>query len=168
MRLLEEIQFPDSLGLLYSAFTYFCGFRVNGGEGKLMGLASYEGVVERHRHLALLADGGDAVDLAALLVLVAGGLAALDLGVELVAHPFALFARVVEEPRDGGEGFDAIVVGDGVGHVAGAGADPHDGELVAVDGVVAGEERQRGAQASTLRADARIGAGSPPDSPKWR
>ena len=37
----HEIEFPDSLGLLYSAFTYFCGFRVNGGEGKLMGLAPF-------------------------------------------------------------------------------------------------------------------------------
>ena len=35
----HQLEFPDSLGLLYSAFTYFCGFRVNGGEGKLMGLA---------------------------------------------------------------------------------------------------------------------------------
>ena len=37
----HQLEFPDSLGLLYSAFTYFCGFRVNGGEGKLMGLAPY-------------------------------------------------------------------------------------------------------------------------------
>ena len=37
----EEIHFPHSLGLLYSAFTYFCGFRVNSGEYKLMGLAPY-------------------------------------------------------------------------------------------------------------------------------
>ncbi|MBU2881389.1 carbamoyltransferase [Psychrosphaera sp. B3R10] len=36
-----EIQFPHSLGLLYSAFTYYCGFRVNSGEYKLMGLAPY-------------------------------------------------------------------------------------------------------------------------------
>ncbi|MBE2212509.1 MAG: hypothetical protein IAE82_01455 [Opitutaceae bacterium] len=38
---LREIEFPHSLGLLYSAFTYFCGFRVNSGEYKLMGLAPY-------------------------------------------------------------------------------------------------------------------------------
>jgi carbamoyltransferase len=38
---LWEIDFPHSLGLLYSAFTYFCGFRVNSGEYKLMGLAPY-------------------------------------------------------------------------------------------------------------------------------
>lgn len=37
----SEIKFPDSLGLLYSAFTYFCGFKVNSGEYKLMGLAPY-------------------------------------------------------------------------------------------------------------------------------
>jgi carbamoyltransferase len=39
--LLKELHFPDSLGLLYSAFTYFAGFRVNSGEYKLMGLAPY-------------------------------------------------------------------------------------------------------------------------------
>jgi carbamoyltransferase len=37
----REIRFPHSLGLLYSAFTYFCGFKVNSGEYKLMGLAPY-------------------------------------------------------------------------------------------------------------------------------
>ncbi len=41
IRLLEEIRFPHSLGLLYSAFTYYTGFRVNSGEYKLMGLAPY-------------------------------------------------------------------------------------------------------------------------------
>jgi carbamoyltransferase len=38
---LKSIRFPHSLGLLYSAFTDFCGFRVNSGEYKLMGLAPY-------------------------------------------------------------------------------------------------------------------------------
>jgi len=38
---LKEIQFPHSVGLLYSAFTYFTGFKVNSGEYKLMGLAPY-------------------------------------------------------------------------------------------------------------------------------
>ena len=38
---LWEISFPHSLGLLYSAFTYYCGFKVNSGEYKLMGLAPY-------------------------------------------------------------------------------------------------------------------------------
>jgi carbamoyltransferase len=41
IRLQSEIHFPHSLGLLYSAFTYYCGFRVNSGEYKLMGLAPY-------------------------------------------------------------------------------------------------------------------------------
>lgn len=41
MELLREIRFPHSLGLLYSALTYYCGFRVNSGEYKLMGLAPY-------------------------------------------------------------------------------------------------------------------------------
>lgn len=37
----RELRFPDSIGLLYSAFTAYCGFRVNSGEGELMGLAPY-------------------------------------------------------------------------------------------------------------------------------
>jgi carbamoyltransferase len=41
IRILKEIHFPHSLGLLYSAFTYFTGFKVNSGEYKLMGLAPY-------------------------------------------------------------------------------------------------------------------------------
>jgi carbamoyltransferase len=41
LELMEELRFPHSLGLLYSAFTYFTGFRVNSGEYKLMGLAPY-------------------------------------------------------------------------------------------------------------------------------
>jgi carbamoyltransferase len=41
LELLLEIDFPHSLGLLYSAFTYFTGFKVNSGEYKLMGLAPY-------------------------------------------------------------------------------------------------------------------------------
>jgi len=39
--ILRELDFPHSLGLLYSAFTYYCGFKVNSGEYKLMGLAPY-------------------------------------------------------------------------------------------------------------------------------
>ncbi|MFZ0051126.1 MAG: carbamoyltransferase N-terminal domain-containing protein, partial [Desulfobaccales bacterium] len=39
--ILRELHFPHSLGLLYSAFTYYCGFKVNSGEYKLMGLAPY-------------------------------------------------------------------------------------------------------------------------------
>ena len=41
IKILKELRFPHSLGLLYSAFTYYCGFRINSGEYKLMGLAPY-------------------------------------------------------------------------------------------------------------------------------
>ncbi len=59
--LLRTMAFPHSLGLLYSAFTYFCGFRVNSGEYKLMGLAPYgtpryAGII-RDRLLDLRDDG---------------------------------------------------------------------------------------------------------------
>ncbi len=40
-KILKEIHFPHSLGMLYSAFTYYTGFKVNSGEYKLMGLAPY-------------------------------------------------------------------------------------------------------------------------------
>src|SRR2546427_635722 len=41
IELTQQLKFPHSLGLLYSAFTYYCGFKVNSGEYKLMGLAPY-------------------------------------------------------------------------------------------------------------------------------
>jgi carbamoyltransferase len=41
IELLQELRFPHSLGMLYSAFTDYCGFRINSGEYKLMGLAPY-------------------------------------------------------------------------------------------------------------------------------
>ena len=41
IKMLKELRFPHSLGLLYSAFTDYCGFRINSGEYKLMGLAPY-------------------------------------------------------------------------------------------------------------------------------
>ena len=41
IKILKEIHFPHSIGLLYSAFTYYLGFRVNSGEYKVMGLAPY-------------------------------------------------------------------------------------------------------------------------------
>lgn len=41
IKILQEINYPHSIGLLYSAFTYFCGFKVNFGDYKLMGLAPY-------------------------------------------------------------------------------------------------------------------------------
>jgi carbamoyltransferase len=63
----EEMRFPHSLGLLYTAFTWFCGFRVNSGEYKLMGLAPYgEPRYEeriRERLLRLHEDGSFHLDL---------------------------------------------------------------------------------------------------------
>jgi carbamoyltransferase len=56
LRLVEQIDFPHSLGLLYSAFTYFTGFRVNSGEYKLMGLAPYGEPVFRQAILDELVD----------------------------------------------------------------------------------------------------------------
>jgi carbamoyltransferase len=61
IEVLKEINFPHSLGLLYSAFTAYCGFRINSGEYKLMGLAPYgerrfEKVIYEHL-LDLKADG---------------------------------------------------------------------------------------------------------------
>ena len=41
LEMIKEIHFPHSLGLLYSAFTYYTGFKVNSGEYKVMGLAPY-------------------------------------------------------------------------------------------------------------------------------
>jgi len=55
--LMKELHFPDSLGLLYSAFTYFTGFKANSGEYKLMGLAPYG--TPRYKDLIL----SDLVDL---------------------------------------------------------------------------------------------------------
>lgn len=58
---LWEIDFPHSLGLLYSAFTYFCGFKVNSGEYKLMGLAPYgepRFVATLYQHLLDLREDG--------------------------------------------------------------------------------------------------------------
>lgn len=53
---LWEIRFPHSLGLLYSAFTYFCGFKVDSGEYKLMGLAPYGKAIYRQKILDHLID----------------------------------------------------------------------------------------------------------------
>jgi len=54
--LTHEIRFPHSLGLLYSAFTYYIGFRVNSGEYKLMGLAPYGEPTYRDKILKYLID----------------------------------------------------------------------------------------------------------------
>ena len=61
IEMLKEMRFPHSLGLLYSAFTYFTGFRVNSGEYKLMGLAPYGDPIYKERileHLIDLKDDG--------------------------------------------------------------------------------------------------------------
>ena len=55
LTILRELHFPHSVGLLYSAFTYFLGFRVNSGEYKLMGLAPYgDPESDRVEHYAAL------------------------------------------------------------------------------------------------------------------
>ena len=63
----EEMHFPHSLGLLYSAFTYFCGFKVNSGDYKFMGLAPYgepiyEGLI-REKLIDLKEDGSFALNM---------------------------------------------------------------------------------------------------------
>ena len=67
IHLTHELRFPHSLGLLYSAFTYYCGFRVNSGEYKLMGLAPYGEPVYADRILRhvvdLKEDGSFALDM---------------------------------------------------------------------------------------------------------
>ena len=56
IELLQELRFPHSLGLLYSAFTYYTGFQVNSGEYKVMGLAPYGRPVYRDQILDTLMD----------------------------------------------------------------------------------------------------------------
>ncbi len=67
LTIFSELRFPHSLGLLYSAFTYFCGFRVNSGEYKLMGLAPYGEPVYadliRQKMIDLKADGSFRMDM---------------------------------------------------------------------------------------------------------
>lgn len=63
----EELRFPHSLGLLYSAFTYFCGFKVNSGDYKFMGLAPYgepvyEGLI-KEKLVDLKEDGSFALNM---------------------------------------------------------------------------------------------------------
>ena len=56
LRILADIHFPHSLGLLYSAFTYYTGFKVNSGEYKVMGLAPYGAPTYRDLILSELMD----------------------------------------------------------------------------------------------------------------
>ncbi len=64
---MQELHFPHSLGLLYSAFTYYCGFKVNSGEYKLMGLAPYGKSIYadriRHQLMEIKEDGSFALDM---------------------------------------------------------------------------------------------------------
>ena len=67
IEMLKALHFPHSLGLLYSALTYFCGFRVNSGEYKLMGLApygepKYTDIIYKHL-IDLKEDGSIAMDM---------------------------------------------------------------------------------------------------------
>jgi len=59
LELTEELRFPHSLGMLYSAFTYYTGFKVNSGEYKLMGLAPYGRPIHRDRILDHVVDIGE-------------------------------------------------------------------------------------------------------------
>lgn len=67
IEMLKELRFPHSLGLLYSAFTYFTGFKVNSGEYKLMGLAPYGEPIYKdlmvEKLLDLKADGSFRMDM---------------------------------------------------------------------------------------------------------
>lgn len=56
IKIIKEIHFPHSLGLLYSSFTYFLGFKVNSGEYKMMGLAPYGEPIFREKILKNLVD----------------------------------------------------------------------------------------------------------------
>jgi len=56
LRVIKEINFPHSLGLLYSAFTYYTGFKVNSGEYKLMGLAPYGNPIYEEKIIQNLID----------------------------------------------------------------------------------------------------------------
>jgi len=61
IRIIKEQRFPHSLGLFYSAFTYYCGFKVNAGEYKLMGLAPYGKPIYKrliYKHLIAITDDG--------------------------------------------------------------------------------------------------------------
>ena len=56
IEILKEINFPHSIGLLYSAFTYYLGFKVNSGEYKVMGLAPYGKPIYKDKILKELID----------------------------------------------------------------------------------------------------------------
>lgn len=67
LRIIKELKFPHSLGLLYSAFTYYTGFKVNSGEYKMMGLAPYGNPVYRdliyEKLISVAKDGSFCLDM---------------------------------------------------------------------------------------------------------
>ena len=67
LKVLKEIHFPHSLGMLYSAFTYYTGFKVNSGEYKVMGLAPYGkpkyAEIIRNKLIAIAEDGSFQLDM---------------------------------------------------------------------------------------------------------
>ena len=73
LTVLKEIFFPHSLGLLYSAFTYYTGFKVNSGEYKVMGLApygepKYVDLIKTHL-IDIKEDGSFNLDMKAILII---------------------------------------------------------------------------------------------------
>jgi carbamoyltransferase len=99
LTVLKEINFPHSLGLLYSAFTYYAGFKVNSGEYKLMGLAPYGtpryADLIRDNLIDIKADGSFRLDTAYFGYL--GGLRMINKRFERL---FGLKARRSEDPVD--------------------------------------------------------------------
>ena len=100
---IAEIHFPHSLGLLYSAFTYYCGFKVNSGEYKLMGLAPFGRPVFvqtiRDNIIDLKTDGSFRLDMKYFDYCV---------GFKMTSQAFCdLFGRVPRRPEDPIEIFHA-------------------------------------------------------------
>ncbi|CAM3461074.1 carbamoyltransferase [Paracidovorax anthurii] len=95
LELVNSISYPHSLGLLYSAFTYYCGFKVDSGEYKLMGLAPYgqpiyAGLIRDHL-IDLKADGSFSLNLRYFEFL---------RGQRMVGHAFEeLFGMPVRDPE---------------------------------------------------------------------
>ncbi len=110
IRLLKELRFPHSLGLLYSAFTYFCGFKVNSGEYKLMGLAPYgEPVyadVIREKILDLRPDGSFRMDMSYFAFCTDEVMTSSKIGSSLRGAA-ASRGRAVDPEGDGPRGFES-------------------------------------------------------------
>jgi carbamoyltransferase len=105
IELLKEIRFPHSLGLLYSAFTYYLGFRVNSGEYKVMGLAPYGKPrfydLIMDRLIKVRPDGSFKMDMRYF---------AYDYGLRMTNRRFhRLFGRPPRKPESNLESFDEDV-----------------------------------------------------------